>query len=264
MKFSILVVALNAGARLAVTLDSILSQTYSDWEVIIKDGGSTDGSLEHLPADERISVVREKDRGIYDAMNQAIMYAHGDHGIFLNCGDIFHDDRVLEHCAAEIVKVERASETIFYGDYFAANRNCLVRYPDFSDYLCFTMVLCHQATIYPVELLKERRFDLSYRIASDYAYYVYAYKHGTEIRHIPVVISDYEGGGVSERTENRRITLRERKRILKECFTRQEYQKNWRRAQLHGMGIKHFLVQQDWFYPIYRKMAEIYYRLKAK
>ena len=70
--FSIVVVSLNPGEKLVPTLKSVLDQDYGNFEIIIKDGGSTDGSvekLEELPADSRIRFFREPDKGIYDGMN---------------------------------------------------------------------------------------------------------------------------------------------------------------------------------------------------
>ena len=188
MKFTIIVVSLNAGKELLNTIDSIMRQTYKNIEIIVKDGYSTDGSTELLPTDNRISLISKKDKSIYDAMNQAIDYATGDFVLFMNCGDVFYDDGVLEACSKNILKCDAKKLTIFYGDCYTANRNSFLRYPEFTDYVCFTKVLCHQATIYPLELMKRRKYNLNYRMAADYEYYVNAYKQGAALVHIPVVL----------------------------------------------------------------------------
>ena len=98
-KYSVIVVCLNAGQRLCDTVKSILGQTYRNFEVVIKDGGSTDGSVEALASayqDSRLHVHRQKDNGIYDAMNQAVKLAAGTYFLFLNAGDSFYDEHVLE------------------------------------------------------------------------------------------------------------------------------------------------------------------------
>ena len=94
MKFlSIIVVSLNSGERLKRTIDSIMGQTFTDYEVIIKDGGSTDGSLAFLERENllyensSITLVQKSDAGIYDAMNQAVTFAKGRYIQFLNCGN---------------------------------------------------------------------------------------------------------------------------------------------------------------------------------
>ena len=100
ISFSIVVVCLNPGEKLLKTVQSVLNQKYGNYEIVVKDGGSTDGSLEQLPADSRIRVYTRPDSGIYDAMNQAMSYVTGQFVQFLNCGDLLHDDMVLERLAA--------------------------------------------------------------------------------------------------------------------------------------------------------------------
>ena len=108
--FSIVVVSLNPGERLEKTLNSILSQTYQNYEVILKDGGSKDGSLISLKEKgffedkPMIKVVEQPDKSIYDGMNQAVTYATGNYVQFLNCGDYFYSDTVLEEVAEYICK----------------------------------------------------------------------------------------------------------------------------------------------------------------
>ena len=102
ISFSIVVVCLNPGEKLLKTVQSVLNQKYGNYEIVVKDGGSTDGSLEQLPADSRIRVYTRPDSGIYDAMNQAMSYVTGQFVQFLNCGDLLHDDMVLERLAAVI------------------------------------------------------------------------------------------------------------------------------------------------------------------
>ena len=99
MKFSIIVVCLNPGTKLNQTLDSILAQTCPDFEVIVKDGGSRDGSIESMRTDGRIHLYQEPDHSIYEAMNQAVSHVTGDYILFLNCGDLFYDKEVLAHTA---------------------------------------------------------------------------------------------------------------------------------------------------------------------
>ncbi len=97
MKFSIIVVSLNAGEKLIETVKNILSQKDVDLEVVIKDGLSKDGSIDAVKAlnDNRVRIFEQKDTGIYDGMNQGISNAGGDYYIFMNCGDFFYDENVL-------------------------------------------------------------------------------------------------------------------------------------------------------------------------
>jgi glycosyltransferase involved in cell wall biosynthesis len=98
MKVSIITINLNNKTGLEKTMLSVFSQTYSDYEYIIVDGGSNDGSKELIENNNsKISRwVSEKDKGIYNAMNKAIKMAQGDYCFFLNSGDYFVNNQVLE------------------------------------------------------------------------------------------------------------------------------------------------------------------------
>lgn len=261
IKYSVLVVTLNSGEDLRKTINSILSQSYKNLEIIVKDGGSCDKSLDQLPQDTRIKIISERDCGIYDAMNQAVDYANGDFILFMNTGDIFFDDLVLEN-VNKVICNNIYGNTIFYGDCYTVNRNVHLKYPErISDYVCFTMVLCHQATLYPCYMLKERKFDLHYTIAADYEYYVHRYVEGCNFVHLPVTIVRYLGDGASEQKENRIRNLYEANKIRKKYFNGYRYIKSWLLAQLHGAGLKQLLLRQEWFYPFYKKMASWYYKI---
>lgn len=263
MKFSIIVVTLNAGDELEKTVRSALAQKDADFEVIIKDGGSTDDSLKKIQGDHRIFVYDRKDSGIYDAMNRAIQYVTGDYCIFMNTGDTFYDENVLYNVSCHLKNRMTERHIIYYGDCYTQNRNSVLKYPEvFNDYTCFTMVLCHQATIYSTEQLRQRSFNLQYKIAADYEYYVYAYTHGTLMVHLPITIVCYKGDGASESKKNRIRALQEGKEIRISNFTKERYNRAWLKMQFHGVGIKHWLVRQEWFYPIYKKIAYAYYKMK--
>ncbi|MFR5296339.1 MAG: glycosyltransferase [Clostridium sp.] len=102
------VARLNAGRKLLPTVQSALDQRYEIMRSSAKDGGSSDGSLEQLPADSRIKVSVKPDKGIYDGMNQALEQVTGQYVLFLNCGDHFHDSRVLARMA-DVIERKRGS-----------------------------------------------------------------------------------------------------------------------------------------------------------
>ena len=117
--FSIVIVSLNPGKKLAKTVKSVLRQEYGNFEIIIKDGGSTDGSLPEdvpaegacLAADSRVRIFRGPDRGIYDGMNQALPEINGDYVLFLNCGDSLYDPLVLARTAELIEEAEAGRDS---------------------------------------------------------------------------------------------------------------------------------------------------------
>ncbi len=100
--YSIIVVTRNAGEKLTETIESIRKQTFTDLEIIVKDAESSDGSVEALPQDPRIRLIRGRDGGIYDGMNIAVRSAGGQVFYFLNTGDYLFSETVLADAADKI------------------------------------------------------------------------------------------------------------------------------------------------------------------
>ena len=101
MKISIITATFNSGNTVRNTIESVLRQTHKDWEMIIKDGGSNDNTLEICrvlaeQADGRVRIISSPDNGIYDAMNQGIEAASGDVVGLLNSDDFYTSDDVLQ------------------------------------------------------------------------------------------------------------------------------------------------------------------------
>lgn len=220
--FSIIVVSLNPGGKLRETLESIEIQDFREFEVILKDGGSSDGSLEELEtegfftAHPEIRIFREKDRGIYDAMNQAVKKAKGQYLQFLNCGDLFYDPRVLSRAAEAIgEKTDSGRPRIFYGNQFNRLQQSVVySAPTMNDFTCYRNVPCHQVCFYSASLFAKRGYDVKYRVRADYEHFLYSiYREQAEGIYIPVLVASYEGGGFSETAENRKKSAAEHKEI---------------------------------------------------
>lgn len=229
--FSIVVVSLNPGDKLFSTLQSILDQDYGNFEIIIKDGGSTDGSVLRLfgegterkiPADSRIRFFQEPDSGIYDGMNQAVQKVQGQYVLFLNCGDRFFNRSVLSDAASFIEKQEstevvRGRSYIFYGDQFNQQQNSPVHSaPVMNDFTCYRNVPCHQVCFYDAQLFTQRGYDTDYRVRADYEHFLYCiYDKNARAVYMPVTVAFYEGGGFSETKENRKRSALEHKVITR-------------------------------------------------
>ena len=236
--FSIVVVSLNPGERLEKTLNSILKQTFSDYEVVLKDGGSTDGSLSGLlekgyfKGKDQIHLIQEKDKSIYDGMNQAVTHVKGRYVQFLNCGDYFYSDKVLEEVADYIEKQrkERAEAqvagdfaievieeqpAIYYGNQYNQLQDTIIySAPQINDFTCYRNVPCHQVCFYDYRLFEERAYELKYRVRADYEHFLYSiYEEGAKGVSMPVIVASYEGGGFSESKENRKRSAMEHKEI---------------------------------------------------
>lgn len=215
-KYSVIVVCLNAGQRLCDTVKSILGQTYRNFEVVIKDGGSTDGSVEALASayqDSRLHVHRQKDNGIYDAMNQAVKLAAGTYFLFLNAGDSFYDEHVLERITDEI-KHKKAD--IIYGNlYHKALDTIIYAAPEINDFTCYRNVPCHQTCFYHRTLFDKRGYLPKYTVRADYEHFLWCYyKRKAAICYVHEVIASYEGGGYSETKENRKRSARQHREIV--------------------------------------------------
>ena len=119
-KISIITVCFNAADIIEKTVLSVLSQSYTDYEYIIIDGGSTDGTMEVLNrySKQIATIISEPDRGIYDAMNKGISKAHGEWVNFMNAGDTFVDSDVL----SKVFEKSYTSDICFlYSDHYMMN-----------------------------------------------------------------------------------------------------------------------------------------------
>lgn len=255
MFFSIIVVCLNPGDRLRKTLESIEGQSFRDFEVIVKDGMSKDGSLDYArelaerwkQKDRRnestgkeekvtsglvpdIRILEKSDKGIYDAMNQAAEEAAGKYVYFLNCGDCFYSEDVLEKMADFIREKETVGTPgIFYGNIFERlTRQQVVSNPHIDAFGCYRNVPCHQACFYDRRLLLAHPFEIKYLVRADYEQFLWCFFQGnvgeehsnafqstSAFHYIELIVVNYEGGGFSETKENRRISQREHKEITK-------------------------------------------------
>lgn len=254
MKFSVIVVCMNPGTKLKTTMDSILGQTCRDFEVIIKDGGSTDGSVDpwkdcarkaenasdHECSDGALSgeyttsfggtvrVFSEKDRGIYDAMNQAVIHAAGEFVLFLNCGDKFPDERVLERTASAIDTQTKAGadceKLVLYGDtYSEKNDVTIISPPSITGFTCYRNIPCHQSCFYSLSLCREKPYDQEFRIRADYDHFLWCfYCAGAKFVHMGFPVASYEGGGYSESRENRTLDKQEHRLIVQNYMGKAE------------------------------------------
>lgn len=237
--FTIIVVSYNAGDRLIKTVESIVSQSFSDYRVLIKDGMSTDGSIKKLKETFDVGVAKESpekkimlyescDNGIYHAMNIATSLLEvqplkageiPSYVFFLNCGDYFRDKNVLKRVNRYIVdRTEREGTTlpaIYYGDTFDCSTNTRVSSnPKLDDYACYRNVPSHQACFYDERLIVRNPFNLQYKVRADYEQFLRCfYKEKADTVYMPLVIADYEGGGFSDK--NKKISEEERRQIIK-------------------------------------------------
>ena len=203
MKLTIVTVNLNNREGLLRTARSIAEQTFEDYEWIVVDGGSTDGSigvLSYYPEHLSWSVC-EHDGGIYDAMNKGTAKARGEYIQFLNSGDSFIDGSVLEKVFKdkELADVNYGDQWCIQGDLITEKRS----YPKTMDLMfLFRNPLGHQAAFLRTALVKAHPYRTEYTISADRALFLELYLSGAAFHYLdlPVVYFDTEGIGSREDT----------------------------------------------------------------
>ena len=189
--FSIITITFNNRNGLRHTALSVQSQTYADYEWIIIDGQSTDGTQSDFINYPSARITSEPDSGIYDAMTKGIDRATGDYIIFMNAGDVFADKYTVGKIAAECI----TQPDFIYGDSQEDNQQKRARH---HSKINWGMNTHHQAMLYSRRLLTGLRYDLNYKISADYDFTLRFLKIAKNIVYIPVPICIFELGGVSQ------------------------------------------------------------------
>ncbi|MCT8332223.1 glycosyltransferase [Leptospira sp. 85282-16] len=204
--FSVITINKNNLIGLIKTFESVQKQTCRDFEFIVIDGISNDGSVEFLREKEvYISKLKiETDKGIYDAQNKGILLSEGEFLIFLNSGDVFSTENVLEN-----VKTLNSHADLIYGDVTVLNQNhsTLIQYPNAIN-LKFWIdnVICHQAVFFRRTLFQILGlYDLNYKFCSDQKFLITVWvNEKLKKDYFSASIADYDETGVSSNIKNRR------------------------------------------------------------
>jgi putative colanic acid biosynthesis glycosyltransferase WcaE len=171
-RVSVITVVLNDRSGFTATAGSILGQTDPDFEWIVVDGGSTDGTLEAIRAHaDRIARLHSgPDRGVYDAMNHGLRLARGEFVVFMNAGDRFAEPQTLARVAAAIGRAARPVDILFGGTIIELPRNERVYRPPHpaETRLRYGLPAYHQATFVRRELHQAVPHELAYQVSSDY------------------------------------------------------------------------------------------------
>lgn len=203
--------------ELLKTVNSVLRQEYTNFEVIIKDGGSQDSSLEILPKDSRLKIYSKKDSGIYDAMNQALDYVSGDYVLFLNAADYFTDDYVLSDFHKEIIVNELPD--LVYCNYKTTKHNLPIIAPArLNSRFLFRTMLCHQTCMIKfINYVNNNKFDTELKVMADYDFLLrlLIVKRGT-YSHLNKLCIISTSGGYS--AQNFQLGLKEVSKLRKKYF----------------------------------------------
>jgi glycosyltransferase involved in cell wall biosynthesis len=221
-KVSVITINLNNRHGLEKTIESVLAQTYSDYEFILIDGGSSDGSIDVINrnADRVTRWISEADSGIFHAQNKGADKACGDYLLFLNSGDILENNQVLEEFAPHL-----HSNDMVYGDMLrgSGEEQEHLHMPDKLD-VCFFIEhsLGHPCTFISRALFRklDGYRDMEFTISGDYEFYIRAlFVHNASYRHIPGLVAVFDSGGISSGPLHRERQEAERRRSWRLNFS---------------------------------------------
>lgn len=197
-KFSIVTVSFNASQHIEETILSVLNQDFKDYEYIIVDGGSTDGTVDIIRkySDKLTYWISEKDHGIYDAMNKAIDLLKGNWVNFMNAGDIFYNDNVLSSIAKEI----DFNYGVIFGDVIVNKFNITAREKSSHLYKkrsALSLGFNHQASFLRSDLAKKYKYNTNFKVAADFDLFLRVHKSGIEFKKVNTIVAIYDVNGFS-------------------------------------------------------------------
>ena len=217
---SIITVVFNSEAFLEKTILSVINQSYTDFEYIVVDGGSTDGTLQIIEKyNTYISAwISEKDKGLYDAMNKGMDMAKGNYLWFINSGDEIYSETVL----SEIFSNQNTMHDLIYGETeiidYKGNIVGMRRHsaPKKLSYKSFRygMKVCHQSAI--VNSAIAGKYNLNYKFSSDFDWMLEVLKKAQSIYNSGIILSKFMEGG--QTTKNLIPGLKERFAIMSKNY----------------------------------------------
>jgi len=217
--FSIIIPTFNSEKTLQKCLDSIVNQSFSNYEVLIIDGGSIDNSLKIIEKynDKRFKITSESDNGIYDAMNKGITFSLGEWIYFLGSDDELYNENVLEKVYSRIINT---NFHVVYGNVVSVRFNGI--YAGEFDYgKLYNQNICHQAIFFNKRLFnKIGNFNLKYKSHADYDHNIrwFLNKRINQL-YMNEVIANYADGGFSSQGIDQLFLIDKDYRFVSSGFT---------------------------------------------
>lgn len=213
--FSIIIPTFNAEGTLAVALDSIVNQTYRNWEVLIVDGLSADHTIKiaekYQKQFPKIQIYSEKDNGIYDAMNKGIDLSKGEWLYFMGSDDCLYETTTLEKIAKQ---KEIKSFDVIYGSVYTTRFNGIYD-GVFSYTKLMNQNICHQAIFFRNSVFKKvGKFNLKYKSHADWHHNIrWFFSSKIQKLYVNQIMATYADGGFSS-LNNDEVFVRDKHFLL--------------------------------------------------
>ena len=216
---TVVTVSYNSANLIEKTLKSVVEQSYTNKEYVVVDGASSDGTKQII--EKYINsidyFVSEADKGIYHAMNKAVKMTKGEWVIFMNAGDVFVNNEVLEKVSCELSDDIK----VVYGDIVTMKNNeFTVKESPQEIIRIHRMPFCHQAVFTLTSLLRSFPFDEKYKLSADFKFYKQLSLQKIVFKRLPIPITIYDRTGLSN--SQRSKGLGENIAIIKETDNWQE------------------------------------------
>ncbi len=217
MKLSVITINRNNANGLDKTIQSVINQSYEDFEYIVIDGNSTDHSINIIKKyNSNINYwVSETDKGIYNAMNKGIAKANGNYVLFLNSGDYLVNNDVLKS-----VFEKQQTADIIYGNMQIDWGNGKITSGKMPDKITFKQMYI-DTLWHPVSFIKKTLFDKyglyneTYKVVADYDFFFKVIIiNNVTTYHINVDIAMYNLNGLSSLPENKALEQAERRKVI--------------------------------------------------
>ncbi len=204
----------NCGRKVENTLQSILSQNKELFELIVVDGASTDDTLDFIKKYEgNLTLISEKDEGVYDAFNKGIALAKGKYVYFIGAGDCLRPN-ILEQVREFL---PQQTPTLVYGSCYLTKQKVVWMGREFNAANFYCENICHQSIFYHRSVFDIiGKFDFRYKICADWYFNLKCFAHpGIDKQYIPCLIADFEEGGLSSELYNDPAFIKEFPCLLK-------------------------------------------------
>lgn len=215
MRISVITVTFNALPALKKTMASVMGQVRADYEYIVVDGSSTDGTRDYLAqeAAEAYRWISEPDSGIYEAMNKGVRIARGDYCLFMNAGDCFVNSRVLSRIRPLLEDADIVLGNEIRVDEDGAIEGFSPSRGAFSLENLLQSSVSHQATFIRRELLIRHPYDESLRLVSDWKFILERFlEGGCRFQEVNEDVCFFAAGGATDK--NNATGVEERLSVL--------------------------------------------------